>query len=87
MTQYDYRIAKAKVRMAYEEADRLIVSYYNDNEMKRIKYKSGRIVIKYKDPAKDTVTIFDDIEETYNPDYEKDMIDLSKKHLGFWSEI
>ena len=87
MTQYDYRIAKAKVRMAYEEADRLIESYYNDNEMKRIKYRSGRIVIKYKDPAKDTVTIFDDPEETYNPDYEENMVNLSKKHLGFWSEI
>jgi len=60
MTQYDYRVDLVRKRMAYEEADRLIESYYNDNEMKRIKYRSGRIVIKYKDPAKETVTILDD---------------------------
>tara|TARA_R100001443_G_scaffold67464_1_gene76249 strand:- start:1006 stop:1194 length:189 start_codon:yes stop_codon:yes gene_type:complete len=60
MTQYNYRIADARKRIAYEEADRLIESYYNDSEMKRIKYRSGRIVIKYKDPAKQTITILDD---------------------------
>jgi hypothetical protein len=60
MMQYDYKADYFGESMAYEEADRLIESYYTDREMKRIKYRSGRIVIKYADPAKETVTILDD---------------------------
>ena len=69
MTQYDYRVDLVRKRMAYEEADRLVECYYNDGEMKRIKYRSGRIVIKYKDPAKETVTILDDPTENEASDF------------------
>ena len=82
MTQYDYVIAKAKVRMAYEEADKLIEYYYYDSEMTIVKYVSGRKVINYSDPNKDTETIFDDPVNEFEM-----MLNTAKNHLGFWSEI
>ena len=60
MTQYDYKVESVRQRLKAEELDRQIESYYADSKMVRTRYRSGRILIKYKDPNLHSVEIFEE---------------------------
>ena len=58
MTEYDYRVDLARNRLKKEELDQMVESFYIEcGSFRRVKYRSGRIVIEYADPTKDTETV------------------------------
>ena len=59
MTEYDYRVDLARNRLKKEELDQMVESLYIEcGSFRRVKYRSGRIVIEYADPNKDTETVW-----------------------------
>ena len=59
MTEYDYKVDLARERLKEEQLDRMIESLYIEcGKFRRVKYRSGRIVIEYADPKKDTETVW-----------------------------
>jgi len=59
MTEYDYRVDLARNRLKKEELDQMVESLYIEcGSFRRVKYRSGRIVIEYADPTKDTETVW-----------------------------
>lgn len=59
MTEFDYRVDLARNRLKKEELDQMVESLYIEcGSFRRIKYRSGRIVIVYADSTKDTETVW-----------------------------